>query len=141
MKSCKRTVTPAFIAASALFAAIPAQAANTGLAVAAQLVSSSCSAASTTMEIDVAATATAGAPLTLFVSTGGDYAAAGQMSWTSHGRTKAAEETVQVTIAPGVHSVGICVAQPGSDANPARSACASVAAPPPCDQGSGSDWT
>ena len=141
MNNCKRTVALNLVAASALVAAMPVQAANgSSVAVAAHLVSSSCVGPSIRMQIDVAVTATSAAPLTLFVNAGGGFADAGTLDqWSSYGRTKAVEETLEATIPPGVQGVGICVAQPGSNGNPARSACVSVPAPAPCDGGSGSD--
>jgi hypothetical protein len=111
------------------------------LAVAAQQSSFSCSSPTdASVQIDAAVTSRSGAPLTILVSTGGEFTVAGEVrNWSSHGRTKAAEGTVAIAVPAGVATpVTICFARPGGKPGEPREACATVVVTPACDQGSGS---
>ena len=106
---------------------------DAGLQLGAEYVASSCSGGLASVDIDVAVVAGSAAPVTFHVSiAGGPFTVAGTSnSWTSNGRTKAMEETLAISRpANGLGAqVWICAAQPGSNGNDSRSACAAVMVP------------
>ncbi len=120
-----------------------AHAANgTSLAVVADAEAPVCSTDNTsaTVEINAAVTSTASAaPLGILVSTDGgvSFTNLGTVAnWTSNGRTKTAEETVQVSVAANVSTpVEVCFVQPGANGNAFKKACADVSVSPSCASG------
>jgi hypothetical protein len=137
----KRTVaTPAVAAFILLAAAGFAHAGGSGIDVAAEVAGQGCSGPLTSLQIDAAITASAAAPYTFSVSANGiTVAAATFANWTSYGRTKGAEQTLQVLLPPGIPTVTVCALQAGANGNAARSACVAVTVPQlQCDGGSGS---
>ena len=145
----KRTVALLAVGASVLIGSASAvHAANgTSLAVVADAGDPTCSGDNTsaTVEIGAAVTSTASAsPLTILVSTDGgvNFTNLGTVAnWTSNGRTKTAEETIEVTVPANVSTpVEVCFVQPGANGNPFKKVCAdltltpSCAPPPDCTQ-------
>jgi len=140
MRTRKRIAALTIIAGSGFLAAANLAHAGSSVAVAAESQFLGCTGPVSNVEIVVAVTAGSAAPFTMMVSTGGDFASLGAFfDWTSNGRAKAAVESFQAAVPPGPSQITICVAQPGANGNDSRQACTAVAAPPPCDGGSGSD--
>ena len=113
---------------------------GSSVAVAAQTVAHSCSVGVDVWDIDVAVTAGSAAPATFLISTGGFSDTGTFTNWTSHGRTKAAEQTFQLSVPEGGAQVTVCVTQPGANGNDSRSACTVLSLPATCN-GNGGDWS
>ena len=142
MKTSQRSVATSALAALILLAGTSLAYAGNGssVAVAAETVAHSCAVGVDVWDIDVAVTAGSAAPATFLISTGDGFAEAGTFTnWTSHGRTKAAEQTFQLRVPEGGAQITVCVAQPGANGNDSRRACAVLSLPRTCN-GNGGDW-
>ncbi|MBM4439782.1 MAG: hypothetical protein FJ027_05150 [Candidatus Rokubacteria bacterium] len=91
--------------------------------------------ATATVHAGITSTASA-APASLLASADGGltFTALGAIeTWTHTGRTKTAEEAIEVTVAgSGATVVEVCAIQPGANGNANKKACAAVTITPSC---------
>ena len=98
--------------------------------------------ATATVHAGITSTASA-APASLFASTDGGltFTALGAIeTWAYTGRTKTAEDAIEVTVAgSGATVVEVCAIQPGANGTASKKACAAVTITPSCGGGNPGD--